>query len=104
MIYGAHFLVKKQRGKALKVMSLEALWSAEGLDQQDILAAVARDQAAMADKAPGRRVLVLQTVAPVKPGPGFPVSDRAVEPMCTPPKRAPYRPGQAGTVRDLGAG
>ena len=46
--YGAHFLVKKQRGQAPKVMPLEALWWVDE-GQQDILAAVALGQATMAD-------------------------------------------------------
>lgn len=37
--YGAHFLVKKQRGQAPKVMPLEAPWWVDDPDQQDILAA-----------------------------------------------------------------
>jgi hypothetical protein len=47
--YGAHFLVKKQRGQAPKVMPLEALWWVDDPGQQDILAAVARGQATMPD-------------------------------------------------------
>jgi hypothetical protein len=47
--YGAHFLVKKQRGQAPKVMPLEALWWVDDPGQQDILAAVALGQATMAD-------------------------------------------------------
>ena len=46
--YGAHFLVKKQRGQAPKVMPLEALWWVDDPGQQDILAAVALGQATMA--------------------------------------------------------
>jgi hypothetical protein len=47
--YGAHFLVKKQRGEAPKVMPLEALWWVDDPGQQDILTAVALGQATMAD-------------------------------------------------------
>ncbi len=47
--YGAHFLVKKQRGQAPKVMPLEALWWVDDLGQQDVLAAVALGEATMAD-------------------------------------------------------
>jgi hypothetical protein len=47
--YGAHFLLKKQRGQAPRVMPLEALWWADGPDQQDILAAAAVGQATLAD-------------------------------------------------------
>lgn len=45
--YGAHFLLKKERGEAPRVMPLEALWWVEGAGQQDILAAVALGQATM---------------------------------------------------------
>jgi hypothetical protein len=47
--YGAHFLLRKQRGQAPKVMPLEALWWVDDPDQQDIMAAVALGQATMAD-------------------------------------------------------
>jgi hypothetical protein len=47
--YGAHLLVKKQGGQAPKVKPLEALWWVDDPGQQDILAAVALGQAAMAD-------------------------------------------------------
>jgi hypothetical protein len=47
--YGAHFLARKQYGEAPGVMPLEALWWVDDPDQQDILAAVARGQASMAD-------------------------------------------------------
>lgn len=47
--YQAHFLVKKQRGQAPKVMPLEALWWVDDPGQQDILAAVAQGEAIMAD-------------------------------------------------------
>jgi ferredoxin len=47
--YSAHFLLKKQRGQGPGVMPLEALWWVDDPDQQDILAAVALGQAAMAD-------------------------------------------------------
>jgi hypothetical protein len=46
--YGAHFLVKKQRGQAPKVMPLEALWWVDDPGQQDVLAKVALGQATMA--------------------------------------------------------
>ena len=46
--YGAHFLVKKQRGQAPRVMPLEALWWLDDPGQQDILAKVALGQATMA--------------------------------------------------------
>jgi hypothetical protein len=47
--YAAHFLVKKQRGEAPKVMPLEALWWVDDPGQQDIVAAVALGQGTMAD-------------------------------------------------------
>jgi hypothetical protein len=47
--YGAHFLVKKQRGEAPRIMPLEALWWVDDPGQQDILASVALGQATMAD-------------------------------------------------------
>jgi hypothetical protein len=47
--YGAHFLLKRQHGQAPRVMPLEATWWIDDPDQQDILAAVAAGQAAMAD-------------------------------------------------------
>lgn len=47
--YGAHFLAKKQRGQAPRVMPLEALWWVDDPGQQDIVAAVALGQATMAD-------------------------------------------------------
>jgi hypothetical protein len=47
--YGAHFLARKQRGQAPKVMPLEAQWWVDDPGQQDILAAVALGQATMAD-------------------------------------------------------
>jgi len=39
---------------------------------------------------------LLQAEARAKQGAGFPVSCRVAEPMRTPPKRAPCRPGLAG--------
>jgi hypothetical protein len=47
--YGAHFLLKKRRGHAPRVMPLEALWWVDDPHQQDVLAAVAAGQATMAD-------------------------------------------------------
>jgi hypothetical protein len=47
--YGAHFLVRKERGDAPRVMPLEALWWVDDPGQQDVLAAVALGQATMAD-------------------------------------------------------
>jgi hypothetical protein len=47
--YGVHFLLKKQRGQASKVMPLEALWWVDDPAQQDIVAAVAQGRATMAD-------------------------------------------------------
>ena len=47
--YGAHFLVRKERGEAPRVMPLEALWWVDDPGQQDIVAAVALGQATMAE-------------------------------------------------------
>ena len=47
--YGAHFLLRKEQGEAPRVMPLEALWWMEDPDQQDIVTAVARGEATMAD-------------------------------------------------------
>lgn len=47
--YGAHFLVRKLRGDAPRVMPLEALWWVEGARQQDLVADVAAGGATMAD-------------------------------------------------------
>jgi hypothetical protein len=47
--YGAHFITKKALGSAPKVMPLEALWWVEGVDQQDIITAVALGHASIAD-------------------------------------------------------
>ena len=47
--YGAHFMLRKERGEAPRVMPLEALWWVDDPDQQDILTAVALGQATMAD-------------------------------------------------------
>jgi hypothetical protein len=47
--YGAHFLLKRQRGEAPRVMPLEALWWVEGEDQQEVVKAVAQGQATLAD-------------------------------------------------------
>jgi hypothetical protein len=47
--YGAHFLLKKERGEAPKVMPLEALWWMDDPEQWDMLTAVARGKATMAD-------------------------------------------------------
>ncbi len=47
--YGAHFMVRKQRGEAPRVMPLEALWWVDDPDQQDILAAAGLGQATMDD-------------------------------------------------------
>lgn len=47
--YGAHFLLKKERGEAPRVMPLEALWWADDPGRQDIFAAVALGKATMAD-------------------------------------------------------
>jgi hypothetical protein len=52
--YGAHFLVRKERGDAPRVMPLEALWWVDDPGQQDILAAVALGQATMADTGKDR--------------------------------------------------
>jgi hypothetical protein len=47
--YGAHFLVKKERGEAPKVMPLEAQWWVDDPDQQDIITAAALGRARIAD-------------------------------------------------------
>jgi hypothetical protein len=47
--YGARFMVKKEQGDAPKVMPLEAQWWVDDPDQQDVVAAVARGEATMAD-------------------------------------------------------
>jgi hypothetical protein len=47
--YGAHFLLKKEQGEAPRVMPLEAQWWMDDPDQQDIVTAVARSEATMAD-------------------------------------------------------
>ena len=49
--YGVHFLVKKERGDAPKVMPLEALWWVDEAQQQEVVAAVALGRATMADSA-----------------------------------------------------
>jgi hypothetical protein len=61
--YGAHFLVKKERGDAPRVMPLEAQWWVDDPDQQDIIAAVALGQGAMSDTDRGRwrwRAMIVQ--------------------------------------------
>jgi hypothetical protein len=47
--YGAHFMIKKQRGEAPRVMPLEALWWVDDPGQQDIFTAVALGEADVAD-------------------------------------------------------
>ena len=47
--YGAHFLLKKEQGEAPRVMPLEAQWWMDDPDQQDIITAVARSEATMAE-------------------------------------------------------
>ena len=47
--YGAHFLLRKRRGQAPRVMPLEALWWVDDPGEQDILAAVTQGRATMAD-------------------------------------------------------
>ncbi len=47
--YGAHFLVKKERGAATHVMPLEALWWVDDPGQQHIVTEVALGGASMAD-------------------------------------------------------
>jgi hypothetical protein len=51
--YGAHFRLKKLTGEATRVMLLEAAWWVDDPGQQDIVAAVARGEAAMADSEHG---------------------------------------------------
>ena len=51
MSYGVHFLVRRERGDAPKVMPLEALWWVDEAEQQDVVAAVAIGRATMADSA-----------------------------------------------------
>jgi hypothetical protein len=65
--YGAHFLVKKERGEAPKVMPLEALWWVDDPDQQDMVKAVALGWASMAETDRDRwhwRAMIMQP-APV---------------------------------------
>jgi len=47
--YGAHFLLKKTRGDAPRVMPLEAQWWVEDRCEQDLITAVAMGTATMAD-------------------------------------------------------
>lgn len=47
--YGAHFLLKKERGEAPRVMPLEALWWVDDPGEQDIFTAVALGQGSVAD-------------------------------------------------------
>jgi hypothetical protein len=47
--YGAHFLLKRQRGQAPRVMPLETLWWVEGEDTERIAKMVALDRVSMAD-------------------------------------------------------
>ena len=47
--YAAHFLVKRERGDAPRVMPLEAQWWIDDPGQQDVLRAVVRGEAIMAD-------------------------------------------------------
>jgi len=61
--YGAHFLVKKERGEAPKVMPLEAQWWVDDPDQQDIITAAALGQASIADTDRSRwrwRAMIVQ--------------------------------------------
>ena len=51
--YGAHFRLKKLTGEAPRVMPLEGLWWVDDPAQQDIVAAVARGEATMADSERG---------------------------------------------------
>jgi hypothetical protein len=51
--YGAHFALKKLTGEAPRVMPLEGLWWVDDSAQQDIVAAVARGEATMADSERG---------------------------------------------------
>ena len=65
--YGAHFMLRKERGEAPRVMPLEALWWVDDPDQQDILTAVALGQATMAgtDKDRWRWQAMIMQPAPV---------------------------------------
>lgn len=47
--YGAHFLVKKDRGEAPRVMPLEGMWWVDDPRQQDIITAIALGTATVAD-------------------------------------------------------
>lgn len=47
--YGAHFVLKKERGEAPRVMPLEGLWWMDDPNQRDIVTAVALGKATMAD-------------------------------------------------------
>lgn len=75
--YGAHFLLKKERGEAPNVKPLEALWWVDDPAQQDVVAAAARGQATMADSDRDRwqwRAMIVQ------PDPlDAPAAARAVE-------------------------
>ena len=53
MSYGAHFRLKKLTGEAPRVMPLEGLWWVDDPAQQDIVAAVARGEATVADSDRG---------------------------------------------------
>jgi hypothetical protein len=50
--YSAHFLVKKERGEAPRVMPLEALWWIAGDTGRDVMLGVARGEIRGADVAP----------------------------------------------------
>jgi hypothetical protein len=47
--YGAHFLLKKERGEAPRVMPLEALWWVDDRHQQDIITAAALGEASISE-------------------------------------------------------
>ena len=47
--YGAHFMVKKERGEAPRVMPLEGLWWVDDPRQEDIISAIALGTATPAD-------------------------------------------------------
>ena len=61
--YGSHFLMKKTRGDAPKVMPLEAQWWVDNPAEQDVLAAVVLGKASMADSDRNRwrwRAMIVQ--------------------------------------------
>ena len=65
--YGAHFLLKKERGEAPRVMPLEAQWWVDDPGERDLFTAVALGQAAVADsdRARWRWQAMIMQAAPI---------------------------------------